>query len=266
VRALALHRVRSAHSAIVRAFADMTWEEVASCDKSRFVAVLPIGATEAHGPHLPLSTDVLISTAMAEAGAVRLERAGYMAAVMPALAYSAARFAAGFAGTISLRPETETALLVDLGRALAAHHVQHLVFANAHLDPEHIAAIYAAQKELSASTALRVIFPDVTRKPWALRLSDEFKSGACHAGCYEGSMVMAVRPSLVRESIRGGLSPNPASLSVAIREGKHSFEEAGGARAYFGDPARATAQEGRDTIEILGQILHDAFIEVREAP
>jgi creatinine amidohydrolase len=73
--------------------------------------------------------------------------------------------------------------------------------------------------------------------------------------------VMAARPELVRTGIQDTLLANPASLSVAIRQGKQSFEEAGGPRAYFGDPARATAAEGRATIEILGEILHDAFIE-----
>ena len=66
----------------------------------------------------------------------------------------------------------------------------------------------------------------------------------------------------MREPIRKGLSPNPASLSTAIRNGAHTFEEAGGPRAYFGWPADATAEEGRASIDALGQILADA---VREA-
>jgi creatinine amidohydrolase len=250
----------------MQAFAEMTWEEIERADKTRFVPILPIGATEAHGPHLPLSTDVIIASAMAEAGAAKLEAAGYEPALLPALAYSSAGFAAGFAGTLSLRPETETALVVDLGLCLARHGVQYLVLANAHLDPEHIRALHAARDLLHAQQALTVVFPDVTRKPWALRLSDEFKSGACHAGRYEGSMVMAAAPGLVREQLRLSLAPNPSSLSTAIRAGKRSFEEAGGPRAYFGDPRAASAAEGRATIETLGQIVHDAFIEVRHAP
>jgi creatinine amidohydrolase len=250
----------------MRAFAEMTWEEIASSDKSRFVPILPIGATEAHGPHLPLSTDVIIATAMAEAGARKLAEAGYLPAVMPPLAYSSAGFAAGFAGTISLRPETETALIVDLGVCLGRHGAQHLILANAHLDPEHIRALHAAKDALHYHKALSVVFPDVTRKPWALRLSDEFKSGACHAGSYEGSVVMAVAPELVHEQIRLSLEPNPASLSTAIRAGKTSFEEAGGPRAYFGDPRAASSAEGLLTLETLGQILHDAFMEARVAP
>ena len=101
-------------------------------------------------------------------------------------------------------------------------------------------------------------FPNLATKPWALRLSDEFKSGACHAGQFETSIVLAERPELVREATMAALPPNPASLSRAIREGKRSFEEAGGPRAYFGYPAQATAEEGRATIEALGAILDEA--------
>jgi creatinine amidohydrolase len=70
--------------------------------------------------------------------------------------------------------------------------------------------------------------------------------------------VLAERPGLVRDAIRAALPPNPASLSRAIRDGKQSFEEAGGSRAYFGSPAQATAEEGRATIETLGAILEEA--------
>ena len=250
----------------MRAFAEMTWEEIAGCDKSRFVPILPIGATEAHGPHLPLATDVIIAEAMASHGARLLEAKGYEVVLLPPLAYTAAAYAEGFAGTLSLRPETETALITDIGMGLHRHGVRWLLCANAHLDPTHIAAIRAAADTLRERTSLSVIFPDVTRRPWAERLTAEFKSGACHAGCYEGSIVMATRPDLVRDAIRAALPANPASLSVAIRSGKATFEEAGGPRAYFGDPAKASAEEGRLTIETLGQVLHDAFIQECESP
>jgi hypothetical protein len=54
------------------------------------------------------------------------------------------------------------------------------------------------------------------------------------------------------------LPANPASLSRAIRDGKRSFEEAGGSRAYFGFPSQASAQEGRAMVDVLGQILDEA--------
>lgn len=238
--------------------AEMTWEEMREVPRERAVAIVPVGATEAHGPHLPLGTDVIIAEAMARRGAERLSDRGAHALVLPPLAYTAAGYAAGFAGTVSIRPETVTALLVDIARGLAAH-VRAVIVANAHLDPTHIGSIYAAREALG-DAPVAFVFPDVTRKPWALRLTDEFKSGACHAGQYEGSIVMAERPDLVRDDLRRALAPNPHSLSTAIRAGLDSFEQAGGPRAYFGDPAAATAAEGQGTIETLGRILEEAAL------
>jgi creatinine amidohydrolase len=239
---------------------ESTWEEVRALDPARAVAILPVGAVEAHGPHLPLGTDVIIARAMARDAAERLARRGVAAVLLPPLAYSTAEFGAAFAGTISIRPETATALVVDIARSLARHGARALAIANAHLEPAHLAALAAAAAAIRAEGGLAVAFPDLTRKPWAPRLGEEFRSGACHAGRFEGSVVLAERPDLVREAVRAALAPNPASLSRAIREGKTSFEAAGGPRAYFGDPAAASAEEGRRTIAALGAILEEAIL------
>jgi creatinine amidohydrolase len=237
--------------------AALTWEE-ARDRLAGAVAILPIGATEAHGPHLPLGTDVVIAEAMARAAADLLESRGRPAIVLPSLAYSPAPFAAGFAGTISLRPPTLTALVLDIARSLAAHGIRALAIANAHLDPDHLAALAAAAETPPEAGLPAIVFPNLTRRPWGARLTEEFRSGACHAGRFEGSVVLAERPELVREAVRAGLPPNPVSLSEAIRAGAGTFEEAGGPRAYFGDPAAATAEEGRDTVATLAGIVADA--------
>ncbi|MGH7513301.1 MAG: creatininase family protein [Gemmatimonadales bacterium] len=238
--------------------AAMTWEEARDAAGPGSVAILPVGAVEAHGPHLPLETDVIIAQAMARAGAERLAARGARVVVLPPLTYTAAAFAGGFAGTVSLRPETVTASVVEIAGALARHGFGTLAIANAHLDPGHLAALEAAVTAIRRDPGLTVAFPNLTAKPWAVRLGDEFRSGACHAGQFETSVVLAERPELVRDAIRVGLPPNPASLSRAIRDGKRSFEEAGGARAYFGFPSEATPEEGRATIEVLGAILDEA--------
>jgi creatinine amidohydrolase len=178
--------------------------------------------------------------------------------VLPPLTYTSAAFAHGFAGTVSLRPETVTATVLDIAGSVARHGFGLLAIANAHLDPGHLAALEAGAAAIRRDLGLPVAFPNLTTRPLALRLGDEFKSGACHAGQFETSVVMAERPELVRDATRSGLPPNPASLSRAIREGKRSFEEAGGGRAYFGFPAQATAEEGRATVEVLGAILDEA--------
>ena len=237
------------------------WPRIAGLDRSRVVAILPVGAVEAHGPHLPLATDVVIAEAMAASAARRLADEGLEPLLLPALSYTPAPFAAGFPGTLSIRPATLTALVEDVAAAVAAYGAAALAVANAHLDPEHLGALHTAC-ERAAAGGLKVAFPDLTRRRWAERLTEEFRSGACHAGRYEGSIVLAARPELVRRELAATLAPHPVSLSRAIRAGVRTFEEAGGEDAYFGDPAAATAEEGRATVEVLGAILEES---VREA-
>jgi creatinine amidohydrolase len=236
----------------------MTWEEARAAAGPGSVAILPVGAVEAHGPHLPLDTDVVIAHAMARAGAARLSTRGTSVVILPPLTYTAADFARGFAGTVSLRPETVTATLLDIAASLSRHGFGMLAIANAHLDPDHLASLQAAADGIRHDLHLAVAFPNLVTKPWALRLGEEFRSGACHAGRFETSILLAERPELVREDVLASLPANPASLSRAIRDGRRSFEAAGGDRAYFGFPAEATAEEGRATVEVLGGILEEA--------
>ena len=108
---------------------------------SRVVALLPTGAVEAHGPHLPLTTDVTIANAAAQAALPGLRRLGLHPVILPPLPYTAAPFAAGFPGTISVRPATVTALLADVAASLERQGAAALVVVNAHLDPAHLDAI-----------------------------------------------------------------------------------------------------------------------------
>ena len=243
----------------VRALAEMTWEDVLDLEKSRTIAVLPLGATEAHGPHLALGTDNVIAEAMAREGGHRLSARGHQVVILPTMTYTPARFGADFAGTISVRRKTAVRMIVDVVGSLVHHGITRVAIANAHLDPAHLDATRSAVERLRAGGAT-VIFPDLTRKPWADRMTDEFKTGACHAGRYESAVVLAERPGLVLDGVRKRLPPNPASLSEAIRDGSNTFEEAGGPLAYFGWPADATAEEGRAIVGVLGSILEDAVI------
>ena len=243
--------------------AEMTFVEVQELGRDA-VVILPVGAIEAHGPHRPLLTDVIIARGMAVEGARALAARGLSKVVVaPPLQMTAAPFAAAFTGTLSLSPATFTAILVDAIVSLHRTGFAHVVLANAHLDPAHIASLHEGVRLVRENHGIHVTFPDITRKPWAPRLTAEFRSGACHAGQFETSMVMAERPELVRESIRTGLEPNPASLSQAIREGKQTFAEAGGSQAYFGYPRDASAAEGRATLITLGAILAEALVADR---
>lgn len=278
-------------------WAHATWTELADLGLGRpptaphgnhVVAILPVGAIEAHGPHLPLITDVIIAAAAAKAALPGLRRLGLHPFLLPPLAYTAAPFAAGFPGTISVRPATVSALLADVAASLERQGVAALVVVNAHLDPAHLGAIAEAARAHGGAPGgggapdgaegaepagwggaiatgragrMPVIHPDLTARRWASRLSDEFRSGACHAGRYETSVVMAAAPELVRDGVRTGLRENPASLSVAIGAGAATFEEAGVREAYCGDPAAASRREGEETVAILAGIVVDAVTE-----
>jgi creatinine amidohydrolase len=243
-------------------WAERTYPELASLAAGPAVAVLPLGAVEAHGPHLPVGADLWIAEAMAREGARRLAAEGVAVALVPPLPYAPAPFAAAFPGTLSIRANTLVALLLDLAEALARRDVAVLALANAHFDPEHVGALHNAATRIAERGRPRVAFPDLTRRELATRLTAEFVSGACHAGCYETSILLAERPDLVIEAERARLEPLPVSLSAAIKAGRTSFLDAGLHAAYCGDPAAASAAEGRETVALLGEILAES---VRQA-
>lgn len=242
--------------------AALTFGELERLTSGRVVAILPTGAIEAHGPHLPLGTDVVIAEAMARAGAARLSASGLEVILLPSLTFAPAPFAASFPGTLDTPSSATTAIVTAIAQDLGRHGVRLTAIANAHHDPAHVAALRVAVEALDDSAdAPRLVFPDLTRRRWAARLTEEFRSGACHAGRYETSIVLAERPDLVRQDVMTTLPPNPRSLVDAIRAGQMTFAEAGGADAYFGWPADARASEGREIIDMLGSILCDAVME-----
>jgi creatinine amidohydrolase len=242
-------------------FQERTWSEARAALERGAVMILPVGSTEAHGPHLPLATDVIISEEMSTRAAAKLVTRGIEAYVLPAIAYSVTDFSTDFAGTVSIKKETATALLRDICVSLYAQGARLIVIANSHLEPEHIESINAAIAEVQRESGRVVAFPDKRRRRWAERLTEEFRRGDCHAGSYETSLVMAARPDLVRERVRSKLEPVRISIADKIREGARTFTEAGGSQAYFGDPRAASREEGESTYEALSDMIVTAVVE-----
>src|SRR2546423_6526250 len=166
----------------VHELAQLTWEEVRDLDREHTLVVLPVGAIEAHGPHLPLDTDVVIATAMARAGAHKLADRDRAVLILPALAYTAASFGAAFHGTLSISAITVTALIVDLARSLSDQGFRLLALANVHLDPEHLTALNEAVKLARADRLVADVLPHLPLAPAGARLGAEVSSGACHPG------------------------------------------------------------------------------------
>lgn len=241
-------------------FAENAWTAVrdALADGGKAVAILPCGATEAHGPHLPLNTDVIISETMGARALPALKDRGIAAVVLPPLAYMPAGYAEAFAGTITVSAATAKALILDIAMSLKAQRFACLALANSHFDPANVTMLRDAAEDIRAR-GLPVAFPDFTRRKLAQTLTAEFQSGACHAGQYETSLILAARPDLVDEASRRELADNPSSLTEAFGKGARSFAEAGGPDAYFGYPRHASALEGEESFKIMTAALVDAI-------
>ena len=212
-------------------------------------ALVPVGSVEPHGPHLTLLTDVVISQGACERAVPLLDARGIAAVIAPPVAYGVTDCAAGFAGAVSVPAAALTAYLRAIVEAFLAGGFAHVCLVNDHLEPAQDAAVRAAITGLRASVAC-----PLTRR-WARTLSAEFKSGACHAGRYETSLVLARDPSLVDEAARAALPEVPISLSEKLKAGIGTFAAMGMDRAYAGAPAAATAAEGDQLLELLAAMV-----------
>jgi len=210
------------------------------------VYLLPIGATEPHGPHAPLSTDTLISVGICERAAERLD-GEVPVLVLPAMPYGVTRYGAAFPGVVSISEETLRSLVAEI-----AESVGRIVLVNSHFEPE--------QVETLRATGLPLL--DLTRRKNAERLTDEFRSGSCHAGRYETSLVLADRPELVHADRMQALDERHVEMPAAIAAGQTDFLAMGMDQAYCGAPAEASADEGRETFETLTEMLVELIREV----
>jgi creatinine amidohydrolase len=227
--------------------------------KKPLIALVPIGSTEPHGPHLGLGTDVVISAAACVRACELFARKGPLASlVAPAVSYGVTECASGFAGAVSIPAAVLTAYLAAISDGLLAQGIRHVCLVNNHLEPAHDAAVRGvlAGRERKVSVAC-----PLTRR-WARTLDAEFKSGACHAGLYETSIMMAAAPEMVDEAMRSVLSPVPISLSKKLDAGVTTFAAMGMELAYSGDPASASIEEGERMIQRLAEMVVG---EVREA-
>jgi creatinine amidohydrolase len=210
------------------------------------VHLLPLGATEPHGPHAPLSTDTIISVGICERAADRLE-GEIDVLVLPAVAYGVTRYGSAFPGAVSISEETLRSLVGEIADA-----VGRLVLVNSHFEPEQVEAL--------RSTGLPLL--DLTRRRNAERLTEEFRAGSCHAGRYETSLVLAERPELVHADLLTGLEERHVDMPAEIRAGRTDFVAMGMEQAYCGAPAEASAEEGGETFETLATMLVELIREV----
>ncbi len=253
--------------------AELTTEALAArLARGSVVALVPIGSTEPHGPHLPLATDAILSDEACDRAAKALAARAIDALVAPCIAYGVTRYARDFRGAIGVSAATLEALLGDVANALLADGFREVVFVNNHLEPAHVHAIARATATLVETHGpSRVLFANHLDRRWGRTLTEEFKRGDCHAGCYETSLMLAARPALVDRAAAQALPAVPISLAKAIRDataaGQHdvTFAGIGMDRAYTGTPAAGTADEGDASYARLVEMIVTEIEERRTA-
>jgi creatinine amidohydrolase len=184
---------------------------------------VPVGATEQHGPHLPLTTDTDIAVALV----ARLPAA----VAAPPLCFGSSGEHAGFAGTLSIGQPVTQRVLIELGRS-ACESYAHVLFVSTHGGN--------AAPVARAVEYLRFEGRDV--RSWSPRFG-----GDAHAGRTETSLMLALDPARVKlELAEPGCTEDIAALMPRLRrEGVRAISPNG----ILGDPTGATAEEGRELLE-----------------
>jgi creatinine amidohydrolase len=220
----------------------MTWPEVAAeLERGRDTVIVAFGATEQHGPHMPLATDALLGDHLARLVAESLD-----AFLAPTVRLGCSEHHLEFPGTLSLSNETFHGIVEDLVRSLARGG-----FARAVLLPTHggnFAPLATALERLGPTPGIEVrALTDLGALFAIAQLGVEehgvpLGEGGVHAGEWETSMLMAIHPELVHgDRGEAGYTGDPqAAVGAIFGEGVHTVAQNG----VIGDPTRASAEHG----------------------
>ena len=251
------------------ALSDADVAAVASRDP---VVVLPLAATEQHGPHLPLSTDVDIGMGLLTEAFRRLPEGGEVWALPPATV-GASQEHARFPGTLSVTTAELTETIVERGTALAAAGVRRLVLSNSHGGNRY--AMDAAGLSLRAERDLLVVKANYPRfeRPAGVELPESEWRHGLHGGAIETAMMLHLRPDLVRVEAAANFVSLGGDLERTLRhvgpEGRAPFSWLASdlnPEGVVGNATLATAAMGARFVEHYGRVLADVILDARDFP
>lgn len=230
----------------------------------RSIFVQPLGAIEQHGPHLPLSTDSVVASAVATAA---VERYGEEldAWLLPTLDYTKSNEHAWSPGTVWLSATTLLAVLDDLGRCLATTPARRLVFLNGHGGNSALAAVANREIRLAHGLMTFLAHPGMPADQGGESPVSELGMGV-HGGTDETSIMLHLAPHLVRMDLGERRIPEKLAENRHVRFGGRVgfgwLSNDFGPDGYIGDPTAATAERGAMLFEGAVQSFGEALREI----
>lgn len=262
--------------------------DFANLDKSRAIAVLPLAATEQHGPHLPLSVDADIVDGVVQAAVQQLQtlnvpsqltRGAVPVLFLPTQNIGLSPEHAAFPGTLTLRPETLIRLWTDIAESVKAAGIHKLVLLNSH--GGHVGVMDVVARDLRARLGMLVYSVNWYQLPMIdaqgqdlhqMFSAHEHRFGA-HAGDIETSAMLALNPSAVRMEKAQNFHSSSEDRAAAFpilgngRSAKlawqmQDYNVAGAA----GNAAAATAEKGAALVAAAGLSFAKLLLEIDQLP
>lgn len=256
----------------MRAWRSLSNAEIEAAGSRDPVVILPLAATEQHGPHLPLSTDVDIGMGLLAAATRHLPDDAEVWS-LPAVTVGASEEHARFPGTMSVTTEELTDQIVETGVGLARSGVRRLVLCNSHGGNR--SAMDAAGLRLRAERDMLVVKASYFRfeRPENVDLPEgEWRHGL-HGGAVETAMMLHLRPDLVRTEAVADFASLGQDLERTLRrlgpEGQASFSWLASdlnPSGVVGDARLATPDMGKRLVEHYGRALAEVILDARDFP
>jgi creatinine amidohydrolase len=261
-----------------RYWADLSTADFVSLDRARAIAVLPLGATEQHGPHLPLSVDTHLVDGVVAAALPHLP-ADLPVLVLPTQAIGFSPEHTRFPGTLTLKAETLIRLWTEIGDGVADSGVRKLVLLNAH--GGQVGALDLVARDLRARRGMLVYSSSWFNLPLHDEAGQDLNAAfapqehrfGIHAGEIETSMMLALAPGRVRleqaEYFRS-TSQDRAERFPILGNGRSAklgwMMQDYNANGAVGNARAADAGRGLALVEAAGRALAQLLTEIDRLP
>ena len=246
---------------------ELNWKKIEDLDKEKTLVVIPISPLEAHGPHLPVGTDILVTEEICKEMIARLKkkRRGLSIILYPTLTIGYCGVNDDLPGSVSVDAKAFEKIIHDTLKALANHGFRYIMILTFHADPFYVKAIHNAIKKVRNAKHVEIAEP--LSKIFYRNRGEEF----LHSGKEETSIMLYLYPYLVDKTYK---SLKEVRLAHSLRNLRKTLREIGAVDGYTGDPSNANMELGKrlfdqmvdSCVEVALKLLDGKYEECLPAP